>query len=170
LASVSADIALASLHAWNHATSLPLETKRRKEPFIFSRLEISHRTRNEIYLELLLKTLLNGLLRVLSLTHLLQRLRSNMCSQLLYSIESISRRHEMVVIDQFDEWFYFTSLRDSLLTHSCSDFPGVTLNSGNESMSKRMYFCSIVVWFKDHCFTPCIAATSNECDFSRFQD
>ena len=76
----------------------------------------------------------------------------------------------MVVIDEFDEWFYFASLGDSFLAHSRGDFTGIALDSCYESMAKGVYFGSIVVWFEDDSFATCVAATGDESDFAGFQD
>lgn len=122
------------------------------------------------YLILLLKALLHRFLSLLSLTDLLQSFISDLLLQLLNSFKRISRRHQMVVVDQLDEWLHLASLGNSLLTHSSSDFAWVTLDSGYESMAERVYLGSFVVWFEDDGFTTSIAATSDKSNFAGFQD
>jgi hypothetical protein len=76
----------------------------------------------------------------------------------------------MIVVDQFDEWFHFASLCDSLLAHSRGDFARVALDSSYKSMTEGMYFGSVVIWFEDDSFATCVAATRDKSDFARFQD
>ena len=123
-----------------------------------------------MYLKLLLKALLNSLLRLFPLTNLFQTITSDLRSQLVDSIKSISCRHKMIVIDQFDEWFYFASFGNPFLAHSRGNFAGVALDSSDESVTEGMYFCSIVKWFEDDCLAACVTPTGDECNFSRFQD
>jgi len=76
----------------------------------------------------------------------------------------------MIVIDEFDEWFYFRSFRDSFLAHSSCDFTGITLDSGDEGVTERMAFGSIIERFEDDGFSACVAASSDEGDLTGFQD
>ena len=76
----------------------------------------------------------------------------------------------MVIIDEFDEWFYFWSFRDSLLSHSGGDFKRVTVDSGNESMSKGMAFCSFVEGLEDDCLSASVTTAGDEGDLTGFQD
>src|SRR5271169_3616228 len=121
------------------------------------------------YLKLLFKTFLDSFSRLLSLTNFLQTIVSNLLFQLLDSIKSISR-HEVIVIDQLDEWFYFASFGDSFLAHSSSDFSWVSLNASDKSMAKGKGFCAFVEWLEDNGFASCITTTGDKRNLAGFQD
>jgi hypothetical protein len=123
-----------------------------------------------LYLILLFKALLDCLLGFFSLTDFLQSFISNLCFQLLNSLKSISGWHQMIVVDQFDEWLHFASLGNSLLSHSRGNFARIALDSSYKSMAERVYFGSIVVWFQDDSLAASIAATGDEGNFTGFQD
>ena len=76
----------------------------------------------------------------------------------------------MIVIDQFYEWFYFATLSNSLLAHSCCDLAWVTFDSSDESVTEGMRFGTIVKGFEDDGFSACVSSSSDERYFTWFQD
>ncbi len=171
----NADISLATLHASNHATpSITqhcLESKRCEEPLVLTGLKCQSRVPKNIkYLELLLKILLDNLLCFLPLTHLLQTIITHLRLQLLNSVKGVSSRHKVIIVYEFYERLYFTSFRNSLLSHSCGDFARITLDSGYESMTKGMAFGTVVKGFKNDCFSASVTTASDEGDLAGFQD
>jgi len=76
----------------------------------------------------------------------------------------------VVVVDHFDERLDLASFSDSFLTHSRGNFAWVALNASDKSVAERMDFGPLIVRFEDNGFATCIAAASDEGDFSGLQD
>jgi len=122
------------------------------------------------YLKLLFEALLDCFSCLLSLTNLLQTIIPDLLFQLLDPLKSISCWHEVVVIDQLDEWFYFASFGDSFPAHSSSDFAWISLNTSDESMAKGKGFCAFIKGLEDDGFASCIATTGDKRNLAGFQD
>jgi hypothetical protein len=124
----------------------------------------------DVYLKLLLKTLLDSLLSLLPLTNLLQILTPNLRLQLLNAIEGVSGGHKVIVIDGLEERLYFTSLGDPLFAHSCGDFTGIALDAGNKGMAVRVALGAIIEGLENDGFAAGVASAGDEGHFSGFQD
>lgn len=74
----------------------------------------------------------------------------------------------MIVIDQFNERFYFALFGNSFLAHSRCDFARVAFNASDEGMTERVDFRTVIKGFEDHCFATSVTAASDKCDFTRF--
>lgn len=94
-------------------------TKRGEEPSVLSRCVP------------LLQCLLDSLLRVLSLRHLLESIRSHNTLQSL-QLECVSCWHQVVVVDDLDEWLDLGSLLLTGLRHATGDLRWVTLDTGDQ--------------------------------------
>jgi hypothetical protein len=95
----------------------PLESQGRKEPLVLPRLEP------------LLKHLLDILPGVFPCADFLECI---MCHNTLQSLklECVPRRHQMVVVDYFDEWLDTRMLMLALRSHTFCDLLGVTVDTG----------------------------------------
>ena len=105
-------ILFAIANAYSNVTnrlSSPLEPQRRKEPSVLPTL-IS-----------LLQRLLHLLLRILSLTDLLECVIRYYTLQ-PFQLQCVPSRHDVVVVDHLDEWLDFRSLLHPLLAHLLCDF------------------------------------------------
>jgi hypothetical protein len=161
---------------FHNNTQIYLETKRREEPLVLSRLhQVSQPPKKQTKkrgadLKLLLKALLDSLLGLLPLRNLLQILTPNLRLQLLNPLEGISRRHEVIVIDGLEEGFHFTPLGDALLAHSRGDFAGVALDAGDEGVAVRVALCAVIEGLEDDGFAAGVASARDEGDLAGFQD
>jgi hypothetical protein len=96
----------------------------------------------------LLQRFLDRLLRVFSLTDLLERVVADHPLQ-SFQLQRVSCRHKMIVVDHFDERLDFAALLHSLLAHATCDFGGISLNACDESVWEWMLLCSCVHWLYD---------------------
>ena len=78
----------------------------------------------------LLQSLLHVLLRLLPLADLLECIVGDDTLQ-SFQFECVSRRHDVVVVDELDEWLDLRPLLYSLLAHAAGDFGWVALNAGD---------------------------------------
>ena len=112
-------------------------TKRSEEPSVLSR-RVS-----------LLQSLLHSLLRILPLRNLLESIRSNNTLQSL-QLECVSCWHQVVVVDDLDEWLDLGSLGLTGLGHSAGDLLGVALNTGDQGVRVWVRLGSRVLWLDQY--------------------
>jgi hypothetical protein len=112
-------------------------TKRGEEPSVLSR-GVS-----------LLKSLLDGLLRVLPLRHLLERVRRHRTLQAL-QLQRISRGHQVVVVDDLDKGLDLAALGLARLGHAAGDLRGVALDAGDQGVRVWVRLVAGVLGLDDH--------------------
>ena len=69
----------------------------------------------------------------------------------------------MVVVDDLQEGLDFAPQLDLPLGHALGHFPGVPVDSGNESVAKRLVGCAFVVGFDDHGLATGVSACEESC-------
>ena len=91
----------------------------------------------------ILQNLLDSLLSLLALADLLEGIGRQSTLQTL-ELQSITRRHQVVVVDDLDERLDFASLVLSRLTHPSCNLAWVPLDAGHEGMAIRVALVTIV--------------------------
>jgi hypothetical protein len=112
-------------------------TKRGEEPSILSR-GVS-----------LLKSLLDGLLRVLPLRHLLEGVGRHRALQAL-QLQRVPRGHQVVVVDDLDERLDLAALLLARLGHAACDLQRVALDAGDQGVRVWVRLVADVLRLDDH--------------------
>lgn len=92
---------------------------------------------------LLLQSLLDGLLGLLPLCRLLEGVAGNGALQRL-NLESVSGRHQVVVVDDLDERLDLGALGDPVLRHAAGDLRRVALDTGDEGVTEGVRLAAII--------------------------
>jgi len=132
-------------------------TKRSEEPSVLSR-RVS-----------LLQSLLHSLLRVLPLRNLLESIRSNNTLQSL-QLECVSCWHQVVVVDDLDEWLDLGSLGLTGLGHAAGDLLGVALNTGDQGVRVWVRLGSRVLWLDQYNLLASISAAGDDGNTANLED
>lgn len=61
-----------------------------------------------------------------------------------FQLERVSRGHDVVVVDELDEWLDFRSLVSSLLAHAAGDFGWVTFDACDESIGESVGLGAVI--------------------------
>ena len=112
-------------------------TKRSEEPSVLSRC-VS-----------LLKSLLDSLLSILPLRNLLESVCGDSSLQ-PFQLERVTCGHQVVVVDNLDEWLDFATLGLSGLRHTAGDLRGVTLNTGDDCVRVWVGLVSGILGLDNH--------------------
>lgn len=97
----------------------------------------------------LLKRLLDVLLGVLSLGNLLEGVVGDSTLQTL-ELKGVAGWHDVVVVDDLDEWLDLGALLLAGLGHATGDLLGVALNAGNDGVREWVSLGALVDWLDDH--------------------
>lgn len=97
---------------------------------------------------LLLKSLLDSLLGLLTLRRLLKGLSADNVFQGI-ELEGVTGGHHVVEVDNLDKRLNSGSLSDLLSAVSLGNLQGVSLNTGNESMTERVRLGTIIMGLDD---------------------
>jgi len=109
----------------------------------------------------LLQRLLHVLLGILSLSNLFEGVVGDDILQSL-QLQSVPRRHDVVVVDHLDEWLDLGSFLDSLLPHATGDFRRVALDTGDERIGEWVCLGAGVDWLNDDDLLSSISASSDD--------
>jgi hypothetical protein len=111
----------------------------------------------------LLKSLLDGLLSILPLCWLLESLCRNDALEGL-ELEGVTGRHEVVEVDDLDEWLDLGALCDALLGHVAGDLEWVTLDAGYESVAEAVALRSFILNFDDDNLLTSLSSAGDDTD------
>jgi len=96
----------------------------------------------------LLESLLDGLLGVLTLGNLLESIgRDNSLKSL--QLESVTGWHQVVVVDDLDEWLDLGALGLAGLAHAAGDLGWVTLNTGDQGVRVWVGLVASILWLNN---------------------
>lgn len=98
---------------------------------------------------LLLKSLLDGLLGLLTLGRLLESLSADSSLQGV-ELESVTSGHQVVVVNNLDERLDLGSLSNLLGAVSLGDLQRVSLNTGNQGVTEGVRLGAIIVGLDDN--------------------
>ena len=108
----------------------------------------------------LLQRLLDRLLRLLPLTNLGERLVCDNALEAL-ELERVTRRHQVVVIDDFDKRLDFAALGLAGFAHAAGDLQWVALDAGDEGVGKGVLLAAVVLGRNDD---DLLAGVASACD------
>lgn len=97
----------------------------------------------------ILQNLLDGLLGILALGRLLERVRGERALKAL-ELESVASRHEMVVVDGLDEGLDLVPALLPALAHPAGDSKRVSLDADDEGVAVRVQLGALVHRLDDH--------------------
>lgn len=97
----------------------------------------------------LLEQLLDLLLGILALRDLLERVIGDHTLE-SFELERVASGHQVIVVDQFDEWLDLAALLLTSLGHSSRDLARVSLNAGDQCMREGMGLGAAVQGLDDH--------------------
>jgi hypothetical protein len=97
----------------------------------------------------LLQGLLDSLLCFLALRDLLEGIGSNNTLKSL-QLECVTCWHQVVVVDDLDEWLDLAALDLASLGHAAGDLGWVALDTGNQCVRIWVRLVSGILWLNDH--------------------
>ncbi len=96
----------------------------------------------------LLKGLLDGLLGVLTLGNFLESLGGDGSLKTL-ELESVASWHQVVVVDDLDEWLDLGALGLAGLGHAAGDLGWVALDTRNDGVWVWVRLVALILWLHD---------------------
>lgn len=126
-----------------------LEVKLGEEPLVLASLV------------LLLESLLDLLLGLFSLGWFLESVGGNNGLEGV-EFESVTSWHEMVVVDDLDEWLDSSSLGDLLFAVLLGNLQRITFDTSDQSMSEWVGLGALVVWLDDDNLLTGVSTADND--------
>lgn len=126
-----------------------LEVKLGEEPLVLASLV------------LLLKSLLDLLLGLFSLGWLLEGVGGNNGLEGV-EFESVTSWHQMVVVDDLDEWLDSSSLGNLLFAVLLGNLQRITLDTSDQRMSEWVGLGALVVWLDDDNLLTGVSTADND--------
>jgi hypothetical protein len=126
-----------------------LEVKLGEEPLVLASLV------------LLLESLLDLLLSLFSLRWFLESVGGNNGLEGV-EFESVTSWHEMVVVDDLDEWLNSSSLGNLLFAVLLGNLQRITFDTSDQSMSEWVGLGALVVWLDDDNLLTGVSTADND--------
>ena len=117
----------------------------------------------------LLKSLLDGLLGLLTLGDLSEGLVGDNALQTL-KLEGVSCWHQVVVVDDLDEWLDLAALVLAGLGHAAGDLLWVALDTGDDGVWVRPLLGTFIVLLDDDDLLASLTAGENDGDLQSVTD
>lgn len=112
-------------------------------------------------LMLFFQSLLDNLLGFFSLRWLVQGVWGDSVLERL-NVQRVSGWHQVVVVDQLDEWLDLGSLGNLLLVVSSGNLQWASLNADNDSVWEGVGLGTVIVWSDNDNLLACESTTGND--------
>lgn len=109
----------------------------------------------------LLQCLLHSLLGLLTLSDLGESLVGHNTLQTL-QFERVTGGHQVVVVDDLDEWLHLAALCLAGLGHAAGDLLRVSLDAGDEGVREGVGLATVVLRLDDDNLLSCVASTGDD--------